>query len=165
MCVRVVGRLTGHLPLHAVLGALCGNAGWARLSGHPSHSGRPAPCGGRVSVPGQSQHPRAEEAPHICPPSYPREAEANRRGAGGWWWRVRHYSGRREGRTTQAGLARLGVTPAALGRVGSDSSSSKPVAGRPRLRQTSNICLEPSLLPALTTICKNYFYQRNTRIW
>ena len=102
---------------------------------------------------------------HICPPSYPREAEANRRGADGWWWRVRHYSGRREGRTTQAGLARLGSPPAALGRVGCDSSSSKPVAGRPRLRQTSNICLEPSLLPALTTICKNCFYQRNTRIW
>lgn len=158
MCERacVVGRAHWPPASPCWAGALRGAPGWARLSGHPPHGGRPVPCGGQCQSPVSLRSPGPRLA---CPPPlYPREAEANRRGADSWWWRMRCYSG-------QVAWQCLGSPPGAPGWVGGDSSPSKPVAGRPRLRQTSNICLEPSLLPALTTIYKNYFYQRNTHIW
>ena len=130
----------GEGSLATRLSVLC--RGWAQLPGHPSHGSRPVPCGGGCQSPVSLRTPGLRLA--HPPPSYPREA--NRRGAGSWWWRMRRYSGQAgRWRMIQAGLACLGSPPRAPGRVGGNSSPSKPVAGRPRLRQTSNICLEPSL--------------------
>jgi len=159
VCVSVRvwwGGLTGHPPLRAGRGRSVAPLGGPGSRDIPPHGGRPVPCGGQCQSPVSLRSPGPRLA---CPPPlYPREAEANRRGADSWWWRMRCYSG-------QVAWQCLGSPPGAPGWVGGDSSPSKPVAGRPRLRQTSNICLEPSLLPALTTIYKNYFYQRNTHLW
>ena len=168
MCVWW-GGLTGHLPLHAVLGCFAEPLGGPGSQDTPPTAAAQHPVvGGYQSLvslctPGlRLAHPRPPPRPRRRTPGRLRQTEEEQTAGGGGCGVI--LAGV-EGRTTQAGLVCLGSPPGALGRVGGDSSSSKPVAGRPRLRQTSNICLEPSLLPALTTIYKNYFYQRNTRIW
>ena len=167
VCVSVRvwwGGLTGHPPLRAGRGRSVAPLGGPGSRDISPTAAAPCPVVGSVS-------PRSVSAPqgrgsHVrprCTPGRLRQTEEEQTAGGGGCGVI---LGRRGG----GGRPRLawqclGSPPGAPGWVGGDSSPSKPVAGRPRLRQTSNICLEPSLLPALTTIYKNYFYQRNTHIW